>query len=75
MRRKTTPSRQSFLAAARWNPAAAVERDPAETQTHTHTGNKRRLIVVVDTGGGCWWREWELIKRFDTPRGTTSVCR
>jgi hypothetical protein len=40
----------------------------------THTGNKRRLIVVVDTGGCCrWWREWELIKRLDTPHGTTLV--
>jgi hypothetical protein len=39
-----------FLSAARRNPAAAVERDPAETHKHTQTGNKRRLIVVVDTG-------------------------
>jgi hypothetical protein len=38
-----------FLSAARRNPAGAVERDPAETQTDRQTGNKR-IIVVVDTG-------------------------
>ena len=32
--------------------------------------NKRLVIVGVDTGGCCrGWREWELIKRLDTPRG------
>jgi hypothetical protein len=72
LRRKTISSQHSFVSSARRNLAAAVERDSAETQTG---GNKRVLIVVMDTGGCCrWWREWELIKRLDTPRGGTFVA-
>ena len=47
VRRKTISSLHSFVSSARRNPAAAVERDSAETQTR---GNKRYLLLLWTQG-------------------------